>query len=58
MSCYGISLHGAAALVIASRNQGYSESPAPAGTASPLPVKNQGEHVWKYWRRLKDGGGL
>ena len=56
MSRYGISPHEAAALVIARRIQGYSESPEPARTASPLPVRNREEHVWKYWRRLKDSG--
>ncbi len=56
MSRYGISPHEAAALVIARRIQGYSELPAPARTAAPLPVRNRGAHVWKYWRWLKDSG--
>lgn len=56
MSRYGITPHEAAALAIARRIQGYSESPDPARTASPLPARNRGEHVWKYWRRLKDSG--
>ena len=56
MSRYGISPHEAAAFVIARRIQGYSESPAPARTASPLPVRNRAEHVWKFWSRLKGNG--
>ena len=54
MSRYGTTPHEAAALAIARRIQGYSESPDPARTASPLPARNRGEHVWKYWRRQKD----
>ena len=56
MSRYGITKHEAAALIIARRAQRYSESPAAARTASPLPVRNRGEHVWKYWRRSKESG--
>lgn len=56
MSRYGITVHEAAALVIARRAQRYSESPAPARTASTLPVRNRGEHVWKFWRRSKESG--
>ncbi len=56
MSRYGITAHEAAALIIARRAQRYSESPAPARTASPLPVRNRGGHVWKYWRRSKESG--
>ncbi len=48
MSHYGISLHEAAALAIARRVQGYSESPIPGRTASPLPVRNREEHIWKF----------
>ncbi len=56
LSRYGITSHEAAAHVIARRVQRYSESPAPARTASPLPARNRGEHVWKFWNRLKDSG--
>jgi hypothetical protein len=56
LSRYGLTCHEAAAFVIARRVQGYSESPAPARTASPLPVRNRGEHVWKFWGRLKGSG--
>jgi hypothetical protein len=56
LSRYGITSHEAAAHVIARRVQRYSESPAPARTASPLPARNRGEHVWKFWHRLKDSG--
>ena len=58
ISRYGISSHEAAALVIARRIQGYSESPVPARTASPLPARNRGEHVWKFWSRLKEIAGV
>lgn len=56
MSRCGITQHEAAAFVIARRAQQYSELPTPARAASPLPVRNRGEHVWKFWRRLKDSG--
>ena len=56
MARHGITSHEAAALIIARRAQRYSESPAPARTASPLPVRNRGEHDWKCWRRSKDSG--
>ena len=56
LSRYGLTSHEAAAFVIARRVQGYSESPAPARTASPLPARNRGEHVWKFWVRLKGSG--
>ena len=51
MGRFGVSPHEAAALVIARRNQGYSEKP-PAGNAFSLPVRNRGKHVWNYWRFL------
>src|SRR5208283_2122206 len=57
MSRHGISPHEAAALVIARRVQKYSESPMPSRTASPLPARNRGEHVWKFWSKMKTRGG-
>jgi len=56
MSRHGISPHEAAALAVA-RSQRYSESPMPSRTASPLPARNRGEHVWKYWSKVKTRGG-
>jgi hypothetical protein len=56
LSRYGMTSHEAAAFIIARRVQRYSESPVPARTASPLPGRNRGEHVWKFWRRQKDSG--
>jgi hypothetical protein len=56
LSRYGLTSHEAAAFVIARRVQRYSESPVPARTASPLPARNRGEHVWKFWSRLKGSG--
>ena len=59
---YGLSTHHAAALVIARRFFRFSEKPPsrltdiPDGksgqVALPLPVRNRGEHVWAFWRRL------
>ena len=56
MSRHGISPHEAAALAVA-RSQRYSESPMPSRTASPLPARNRGEHIWKFWNRIKTRGG-
>lgn len=57
---YGISAHESAAIVMARRIQKYSESPilSPSRTASPLPVRNRGKHVWSFWRRLKDSSAI
>jgi IS605 OrfB family transposase len=59
---YGLSIHHAAALVIARRFFRFSEKPPsrltdiPDGRGGhvtlPLPVRNRGEHVWTLWRRL------
>jgi IS605 OrfB family transposase len=59
---YGLSIHHAAALVIARRFFRFSEKPPsrqadiPDGrgghVALPLPARNRGEHVWALWRRL------
>lgn len=59
---YGLSIHHAAALCIARRKQGFSEclpkslEKIPDGknghVALPLPVRNRGEHVWKFWARV------
>ena len=57
MSYHGISSHEAAALAIARRAQKYSESPIPSRTASPLPARNRGEHIWKLWSKIKTRGG-
>ncbi len=57
MSFHGISPHEAAALAIARRVQGYPESPIPGRTASPLPVRNREEHIWKFWSKMKTRGG-
>jgi IS605 OrfB family transposase len=56
---YGISVHQGAALAIARRGLGFSESPtAPIGIVPvgngghvtfPLPVRNRGKHVWMFW---------
>ena len=57
MARHGISPHESAAIVVARRVQKYSESPMPSRTASPLPARNRGEHVWKFWNRIKTRGG-
>ncbi len=57
MAHHGISPHEAAALVIARRAQKYSESPMPSRIASPLPARNRGEHIWKFWSKIKTRGG-
>jgi len=57
MSYHGISSHEVAALAIARRTQKYSEFPIPSRTASPLPARNRGEHVWKLWSKRKTRGG-
>jgi IS605 OrfB family transposase len=59
---YGLSIHHAAALVIARRFFRFSEKPPsrlsgiPDGrsghVALPLPARNRGEHVWALWRKL------
>jgi IS605 OrfB family transposase len=59
---YGLSVHHAAALVIARRSLRFSEKPPsclkdiPDGrgghVALPLPVRNRVEHVWTLWRKL------
>jgi IS605 OrfB family transposase len=59
---YGLSIHHAAAVVIARRSLRFSEKPPsslkdiPDGkgghVALSLPVRNRGEHVWTFWRRL------
>jgi IS605 OrfB family transposase len=51
---YGLTVHNAAALVIARRSMGLSENPNKKcyqGT-SVLPVRNRMEHVWKYWAKF------
>ena len=50
---YGLSNHGAAALVIARRSLSFSDRPnrtSSQGT-SPAPARKRGEHVWKHWAR-------
>ena len=59
---YGLSIHQAAALVIARRSLRFSEklpsrlTDIPDGrgghVALPLPARNRGEHVWTLWRKL------
>jgi IS605 OrfB family transposase len=51
---YGLSSHGAAALVIARRSLSFSERPNRTSChgASPLPVWKRGQHVWKHWARV------
>ena len=59
---YGLSIHHAAAFVIARRSLKFSEKPPssikdiPDGkgghVALPLPARNRGEHVWTFWRRF------
>jgi IS605 OrfB family transposase len=59
---YGMSIHQAAALVIARRSVRFSENPPsslkdiPDGrsghVALSLPARNRGEHVWALWRRI------
>ena len=60
---YGLSTHLAAALCIARRYQGLSESPSLSEGSIPdgkgghvafvLPVRNRTEHVWPFWGRVK-----
>ena len=60
---YGLSIHESAALCIARRFQGVSESlprhldKIPDGkgghVALPLPVRTRGKHVWTSWRQIK-----
>ncbi|MEN8221416.1 MAG: IS200/IS605 family accessory protein TnpB-related protein [Pseudomonadota bacterium] len=64
-SRYGMTVHHAAALVIARRLCRFSER-APSGCQDevlipnnkgghvtfPLPVRNRGKHVWSFWRRV------
>ncbi len=64
-SRYGLTVHHAAALVIARRLCRFSER-APSGCRNevimknnkgghvtfPLPVRNRGKHVWSFWRRV------
>ncbi len=59
---YGLSIHHAAALVIARRSLRFSEKlpsslkDIPDGrgghVALSLPARNRGEHVWALWRKL------
>jgi IS605 OrfB family transposase len=59
---YGLTIHQAAALVIARRFFRFSEKPPsrlkdiPDGkgghVAFPLPARNRGKHVWSFWRTL------
>jgi IS605 OrfB family transposase len=52
-SRYGISSHQAAALVIARRALMLSELPNRQDyNATQLPVKDNGVHVWSYWRKV------
>ena len=48
---YGLSVHGAAAMVIARRAFNFSERPNPTGGhgTSRAPARKRGEHVWSYW---------
>jgi IS605 OrfB family transposase len=57
---YQLSVHAAAAVAIARRGLGFGETlrsrsgpGGPEGSASPLPVRNRGEHVWMAWERLR-----
>ena len=58
-SGYHLSVHAAAAVAIARRGLGFGEalsSREPGrreGSASPLPVRNRGEHVWSAWERVR-----
>lgn len=59
---YGLPIHHAAALVIARRLSGFSESPPSTTDKIPdgkdghvtlvLPARNRTEHVWSFWRVL------
>lgn len=53
-SRYGLSSHGAAALVIARRAFELSERPNPHSghNTSRLPAWNRGEHVWTFWAKV------
>lgn len=58
---YGLSIHHAAAFCIARRLYGFSEKPSrsseeiPDGKEGhvvlPLPVRNRGDHIWRFWGR-------
>jgi IS605 OrfB family transposase len=55
---YGISRHSAAAVVMARRSMGMGERlrgrlflPSRIRSATPLPVRNRGVHVWRDWGR-------
>lgn len=59
---YHLSVHAAAAVAIARRGLGFGEAPRSRicpggreGSASPLPVRNRGEHVLSTWGRLCRG---
>lgn len=51
---YGLSSHGAAALVIARRTLKLSEKPNShrGHLTSRVPARNRGEHVWSFWARV------
>ena len=51
---YGLSNHGAAALVIARRSLSFSERPNRTSlqVTSRKPEWKRGEHVWKHWARM------
>jgi len=51
---YGLSSHGAAALVIARRSLSFSERPNRTSChgTSPAPARTRGEHVWRQWARV------
>jgi IS605 OrfB family transposase len=65
-SRYGLTVHHAAALIIARRICRFSEQCAPSGCQDEvlipnnkgghvtfsLPVRNRGKHVWSFWRRV------
>ena len=50
---YGLSDHGAAALVIARRSLSFSERPNRTSlqVTSRKPARKRGEHVWRHWAR-------
>jgi IS605 OrfB family transposase len=61
---FGISVHQAASFAIARRGNGFRECPAQEREATvplsdgnhvtfPLPVRNQGKHVWSFWSDTK-----
>lgn len=51
---YGLSSHGAAALVIARRTLKLSEKPNShrGHLTSRVPARNRAEHVWSFWARV------